>query len=654
MAPAGKDKSSGGSTSSNLKNGEIIFTDQPAGGEKPLKRGEVFESPEGVRAVVQRVEKDGTVVYEKQRAKDIRARKDEYFSRQPKGNFGVTLKMGDMERLEPTMDEKQLEELGVSFARKFESINTSLDNWAASLREEDEDGVRLYEQLYAGIEKIGSEWNVLGDHVEAGQEKQRVRLFSALRLLEVQIPDEAETEDIPIKQKKGKILRHIPRHDNDERTDTDAVAKKTGRKSAPERTKPAWQPQYTEAPAERANAEDSSKLASVPEHGAEPVVIATEGRAERAEGEVQPDQGRDIGKEEIDELIEGFGWILRDKALKVDQKIGALPLDAMPKSVGLYEVIQGRKIFLPMDKDDDYNGLYAEFAALPLAVRPGAEKKWLEMNFDLESEYIGKTFLIALEIAKKTITKEITEAVSLADLEKIGRETAVRKKPENARTHDKWRIFIEENTHSILGNRAEATLPLRKVIMNALEQRKGASQSGDHPSFENLLKSQLRPAITEANREIFSLWNSRRREFSGKDKRKREPRKARSQKGEATSSEANSFELTVPRERQETILGELQKFVLEGLKVIDEELKAEGGKGLDAAVMSEEPEERDFVTALITEHVGKHIVSIGRAYGANVPAGIAERVVAAIEEKGTRLLADAMSQRLLPDKTKEE
>lgn len=165
------------------------------------RRMDIFENPEGKRRVVQRIEKDGTVVYGEELMKDVPAKKGAYLSRAPLGNFRVSAHVEGMERIDPIKErhpefyaeyEEGMEKLAEAFVREFSAVTEQVDTWSESLTEAgDRD---LYDRLYGSIERIGNEWNELDDRfVEQG--RRRIQLFAEFRSLEEKV-EEAVKGDI--------------------------------------------------------------------------------------------------------------------------------------------------------------------------------------------------------------------------------------------------------------------------------------------------------------------------------------------------------------------------------------------------------------------------------------------------------------------------
>lgn len=173
------------------KTASATVTTEPKGKKESLpRRMDIFENPEGKRRVVQRIEKDGTVVYAEELTKDVPAKKGAYLSRAPLRNFRVSAHVEGMERIDPIKEkhpefyaeyEEGMEKLAEAFVREFAAVTEQVDTWSESLKE---DGDRdLYDRLYESIERIGNEWNRLDDRfVEQG--RRRIQLFAEFRLLE--------------------------------------------------------------------------------------------------------------------------------------------------------------------------------------------------------------------------------------------------------------------------------------------------------------------------------------------------------------------------------------------------------------------------------------------------------------------------------------
>lgn len=226
----GDEKSSGGSalpkSQQSAAEGTLIFTDglgvnSGTSGERavselakpevtkeePLRRMDIFENPEGKRLVVQRIEKDGTVVYEKQIAKGVPAEKGAYLSRKPLKNFHVSVGVEGMEKIDPIREkdprfyaeyEVGMERLAEAFIREFTAATEQVDKWSESLKEEGD--IKMYDRLYEKIERIGNEWNELKDNfVEQG--RRRIQLFAEFRLIEEEISKNAQGDFSELRKK---------------------------------------------------------------------------------------------------------------------------------------------------------------------------------------------------------------------------------------------------------------------------------------------------------------------------------------------------------------------------------------------------------------------------------------------------------------------
>lgn len=166
----------------------------------------------------------------------------------------------------------------------------------------------------------------------------------------------------------------------------------------------------------------------------------------------------------------------------------------------------------------------------------------------------------------------------------------------------------------------------------------------DDPSAIGYLNSILdQEALVEGREEeIFAVW---RKKMDAAIRKRKAAEKRR----------PPSFESIVPKDKQQEIVDEMNRFISDGLELIDSYVSETEGHRLNEVFEGDHPVFKKIIEEKIEPllvKVSANIVRIGKAYGATIKTGAADTAVAMILKKGTELLSAAMKRRVSPDMKK--
>lgn len=604
------------------------------------RRGDIFENAQGGRAIVQRVDEGDTVVYEKESARGIREKRGADFSYKPFKNFDVVVDMGGMQKIGRKKDpeyEERIERIIEIFNTKHKTIGNRLDQWSATLVEDAD--IALYEKLFERYEGISNRWNELGDDVEEKGE-QRIQLSSELRLLEedmfvhgiMKLGEENGNGDIQ-RERKGKQKSRLVKETED-KDGSGKSAAAFGAKITRERKR-------ADATAAEGKSQPAAEVGSVGTRGQE--IPATSESSEAQQGL--------RGNGENTNGLENLPWLWEGDKTSIENEIQSLTSEALQKFLDQYSVDDnGRRVFtfLSIKKfcdTEEYKGLSKKNQRLAL-------EKWNEANYKIESLFLGKLFELRLEEAKELFRLQIETIDSYKQLKRIGYQPKGKDVSRGGKVY-RGRVFIPDTVEGLVHNDVLQVKGVQEVFVQMIDRNRRATkeQKGEF-DFEGNFKKQLQPWIGQVNYAINKIWEARAKELPV------------AEQFSSRADEQTSFELTVPKDQQREIVAQMQGFIMEGLKDIDDGLREAGEAGLDDYLRivdlgTADPENEKqkewmrLIDMLLEKGIGGNVVKIGQAYGAQIKTGAAERVATVIREKGTALLSNAMKERrLLSDKTK--